>query len=131
MLKSNYSPGLYFIIKSHRDQEIVADSRSSESTASSLANIAKRYQPDENASQPQRIPPNPIKKLDLGVLLLGFLPIISRWNQNLLRSHAHLRAIDLMVILKYWVWRSKHDQFLKILNSTFYDLDTVGVQRAG
>jgi len=35
-----------------------------------------------------------------------------------------------MVILKYWVLRSKHDRFLKILNSTFNDLDTVGLQRA-
>ena len=35
-----------------------------------------------------------------------------------------------MVILKYWVLRSKQDEFLKILNSTFNDLDTVGVQRA-
>jgi hypothetical protein len=34
-----------------------------------------------------------------------------------------------MVILKYWVLRSKHDE-LKILNSTFNDLDTVGLQRA-
>ena len=35
-----------------------------------------------------------------------------------------------MVILKYWVLRSKHDEFMKILNSTFNDLDTVGLQRA-
>ncbi|MGB8687418.1 MAG: hypothetical protein WCD53_08810 [Microcoleus sp.] len=94
MLKSNYSPGLYFIIKSHRDQEIVADSRRSESTASSLANIAKREQPDQNASQPQRIPPNPIFQLDLGVFLLGFLPIRSRWNQNLRTASARSLKID-------------------------------------
>ena len=35
-----------------------------------------------------------------------------------------------MVILKYWVLRSRHEEFMKILNSTFNDLDTVGLQRA-
>ena len=35
-----------------------------------------------------------------------------------------------MLILKYWVLRSKHDEFMKVLNSTFNDLDTVGLQRA-
>ena len=35
-----------------------------------------------------------------------------------------------MVILKYWVLRSKHDEFMKVLNSTFNYLDTVGLQLA-
>ena len=35
-----------------------------------------------------------------------------------------------MVILKYWVLWSKQDEFMKILNSTFNDLDTVGLQLA-
>ena len=39
-------------------------------------------------------------------------------------------ANDLLVILKYSVLRSKHDLFLKILNSTFNDFDTVDLQRA-
>ncbi|HBK96076.1 MAG TPA: hypothetical protein DD001_01490, partial [Microcoleaceae bacterium UBA10368] len=75
-----------------------------------MANIAKREQPDRDASQPQRIPPNPILKLNLGVFLLGFLPIRARSNQNLRTAIARsLKGDRPQIILKYWVWRSKHD----------------------